>query len=203
MRAHWMLAELGLDYEFQEILPRTEGMEGEAFQSLNQRGKVPVFEDGELVIGESGAIVFYLADHYRDSRSLAPLSGTPERAVFDDLCFFALTELDAVLYIIRRHGGLPEVYGASPVAVRSAGEYFLRQVGEMDRRLDDGRPFLMGDEFSAADLLLETCLGWAQVVGLEISPLLVRYKQSISRREPYVQAFARNYPPSAAHLRGN
>lgn len=203
MRAHWMLAELGLDYEFHEILPRTEGMEGEAFKSLNHRGKIPVFEDGELVIGESGAIVFYLADHYRDRRSLAPLPGSPERAVFDDLCFFTLTELDAVLYIIRRHAGLPEVYGESPVAVRSAGEYFLRQVGEMDRRLDDGRPFLMGDEFSAADLLLETCLGWAQVVGLEISPLLGRYRQSISQRESYAQAFDRNYPPSTAHLRAN
>jgi len=198
-----MLAELGLDYEFREIIPRTDGMNESNFKSLNQRSKVPVFEDGNLVIGESGAIVFYLADRYRDRCSLAPPAGSTERAIFDDLCLFTLTELDAPLYTIRKHAGLPQIYGESPVAVKSAGEYFLRQVTEMDRRLEDGRPFLMGDNFSAADLLLETCLTWAQAVDLEISPLLSAYKKSLSQRESYSQAFARNYPPSTSNLRGN
>ena len=109
MRPHWMLAELGLDYEFREIIPRTDGMNESNFKSLNQRSKVPVFEDGNLVIGESGAIVFYLADRYRDRCSLAPPAGSTERAIFDDLCLFTLTELDAPLYTIRKHAGLPQI----------------------------------------------------------------------------------------------
>ena len=200
MRPHWMLAELGLQYETRKILPRTEGMEEPAFKALNHRGKVPVFQDGELVIGESGAIVFYLAERYRERCALAPRAGSRERAIFDDLCLYTLMELDAPLYIIRRHGGLPEVYGEAPVAVQSAGEYFLRQVAEMDRRLADGRPFLMGEEFSAADILLETCLAWAHVVDLELSPLLTGYRDSLAKREAYTRAFERNFPMIASPL---
>jgi glutathione S-transferase len=200
MRAHWMLAELRLDYESREILPRTESMEDPEFKSLNHRCKVPVLEHGDLVIGESGAIVFHLADRYRERCVLAPQAGTADRAIFDDLCLYPLMELDAPLYVIRRHGGLPDVYGESPVAVRSAGEYFLRQVSEMDRRLADGRPFLLGEDFSAADLLLVTCLGWARIVELALSPRLEEYLATLSKRDAYLEAFARNFTPEALAL---
>lgn len=202
MRPHWMLAELGLEYETREILPRTPGMEAPDFKGLNGRGKVPVLEHGDLIIGESGAIVFYLADQFRARARLSPLPGSRERAIFDDLCLFILMELDAPLYVIRRHGGLPEVYGDSPVAVRSAGEYFMRQVGEMDRRLTDGRPFLMGDDFSGADLLLATCLAWAGFVDIELSPRLDGYLALLGEREGYSRAVSRNFPPAASALPG-
>lgn len=200
MRAHWMLAELGIEYETRAILPRTEGMNDPVFKELNQRGKVPVFQQADLVIGESGAIVFYLADRYRERHLLAPERGTSERAVFDDLCLFTLMELDAPLYVIRRHGGLPDVYGESEVAVESAGKYFLRQVEVMDRRLADGRPFLLGESFSGADLLLATCLAWAQIVELTLTPRLEDFQARISTREAFKRAMAVNFPPGAARL---
>ena len=197
LRAHWMLAELGLDYETREIIPRTPSMDDPDFRALNQRSKVPVFEHGDLVIGESGAIVFHLADRYRARCALAPPPGSDERARFDDVCIFTLMELDAPLYIIRRHGGLPEVYGESPVAIQSAGEYFLRQVAEMDRRLADGRPYLFGEDFSAADLLLVTCLGWARIVGLPLSSRLEEYLAGVTNRAGYRAAFSVNFTPEA------
>ncbi len=200
LRAHWMLAELGLDYETREIIPRTPSMDDPDFCALNQRSKVPVFEHGDLVIGESGAIVFHLADRYRERCALAPSPGSDERASFDDLCIFTLMELDAPLYVIRRHGGLPEVYGESPVAIQSAGEYFLRQVAEMDRRLADGRPYLFGKNFSAADLLLVTCLGWARVVHLPLSSRLEEYLAGVTSRAGYREAFSRNFTPEAMAL---
>ena len=44
-------------------------------------------------------------------------------------CFFAMSELDAnAIYSIRRHGDLVEIYGASPIAVRAAIEYFDHQL---------------------------------------------------------------------------
>jgi len=200
MRAHWILTELNLLYETREILPRTEGMEDPEFRALNHRGKVPVLQHGDLIIGESGAIVFYLADRFRERCVLAPAAETSDRAVFDDLCFFTLMELDAPLYVIRRHAGLPDLYGESPVAVKSAGEYFLRQAGVMERRLADGRNFLMGDVFSGADLLLSTCLAWARMVHLELPPHLEAFQVRISRREAYRAASERNFPPSARAL---
>ena len=197
-----MLAELEIEYETRGILPRTEGMDDPVFKQLNQRGKVPVFQQGDMVIGESGAIVFYLADRYRDRCSLAPERGTTERAIFDDLCLFSLMELDGPLYVIRRHGGLPDVYGESEVAVRAAGEYFLRQIEVMDRRLSDGRPFLLGESFSAADLLLATCLAWGQIVKLTLTPCLEDFLARISTREPFKRAAAVNFPPAVTRLIG-
>ena len=147
IRVHWALEELGLEYETREILPRTESMRSPDFVRLSARGKVPLLEDGERVMGESGAILFHLAERYRDRIELAPESNTRARADFDDLCFFILTELDAVLYIIRRHEGLPELYGSAPVATQAARDYFLRQVGEPESRVVEGRRQLLGENF--------------------------------------------------------
>lgn len=197
MRPHWMLHELSLPYETVEVLTRSEQMQQPAFRSLNGRGKIPVLEDDGLVIGESGAILFYLADRYRERAVLAPAPATQHRARFDDLCLYTLTELDAVLYVIRRHEGLPSIYGASPTACEAARQYFLRQVAEIERRLADGRPHLLGDDFSAADILVTTCLDWARFVAVELSEPLEAYRGRIARRDAYTKAMATNFTPAA------
>jgi len=197
LRVHWMLAELELSYETREILPRTAGMQDPDFQTIAPRGKVPILEDGELVVGESGAILFHLATRDGVERQLAPSPGSAERARFDDLCFFTLTELDAPLYVIRRHAGLPEVYGESPVAVHAARDYFLRQVAEMQRQLCDGRPHLMGEAFTLADILLMSCLGWAQHIEIELPQTLDAYGRRLARRPAYQRGWSANFPPTA------
>ena len=79
MRPHWALAELGLDYETREILPRSPAMESPEFLRISRRRKVPILECGDLVIGESGAIVFHLAERHRDRLELAPTAGSDAR----------------------------------------------------------------------------------------------------------------------------
>jgi glutathione S-transferase len=66
LRPLWALAELGLDYDHRKILPRGSGMDDPQFQSLTKRRKLPFFEDDRVKIGESAAIVNYLADRYGD-----------------------------------------------------------------------------------------------------------------------------------------
>lgn len=197
MRPHWALAELGIEYETREVLPRSPAMEAPEFLRVSRRGKVPILEWGDLIMGESGAILFHLADTHREHMELAPRPGSGERAVFDDVCLFALMEMDAPLYVIRRHAGLPEVYGEAPVAVESARDYFLRQASQMENRLSDSRPYLLGDGFSAADILVSTCLAWAQFIGIELSDRLNAYQAHVTRRPAYALAATRNFPPSA------
>jgi len=197
MRPHWALAELGLDYETREILPRSPAMESPEFLRISRRRKVPILECGDLVIGESGAIVFHLAERHRDRLELAPTAGSDARAVFDDVCLFTLMELDAPLYVIRRHAGLPEIYGESPVAVQAARDYFLRQVEQVDDRLSDGRAHLLGDAFSAADILFSTCVTWASFIGIEVPERVGAYQQRVTQRPAYAQAVQRNFPPAA------
>ena len=198
-----MLCELGLEYETREIIPRTSSMDDPDFRRLGQRGKVPILEHGDVAMGESGAILLWLADRYRDRAVLAPEPGSDARAVFDDLCLFSLMELDAPLYIVRRHEGLADVYGEAPTAVASAKEYFTRQSGEMLRRLSDGRAHLMGDDFSAADILLSTCLAWAQTVDIGLPEVLTAYQTRVTAREAFGRAARTNFTPAAmAMLRG-
>ncbi len=198
IRPHWMLLELGLDYETVPLLPRSEGMNDPEFLRLDPRKKIPFFEDGDLRIGESAAIVFHLADTYRDHGVFAPEPGTPERAVFHELAFFILTELDATtLYVLRRHEGLPDEYGEAPVACDAARAYFLRQVGEIERRLADGRPHLMGDDFGAIDILLASCLAWARFSKIDLSEPLAAYQGRISARPSFAKVMTVNFPPDA------
>ncbi len=198
LRPIWLLHELDVAFELRPILTRTASMQTPEFQALSGRGKIPLLEDGDVMIGESAAIVLYLADRFRDRGVFAPEPGTPERAQHDELCWFAMTEMDAILYTIRRHEGLPEIYGASRVAVEAAREYFLRSAAEMERRLSDGRSYLQGDEFSVADLLLKTCLDWAVMVcKIELPAALGGYFGLVSARPAYTLAMKTNFPPEA------
>lgn len=203
IRVHWALCELGLAYETREIIPRTESMLDPEFRALSQRGKVPILEDGDLVMGESCAILFYLSDRYRERAVLAPEPGTAERARFDDLCLFTLSELDAPLYIVRRHEGLADIYGAAPAAVASARSYFQQQAQHVERVLEKNGPHLIGSDFSAADLMLASCLAWARLIGIELPEILSDHLARSSQRAGYAEAVARNFTPAAmAMLRG-
>lgn len=198
LRPIWLLLELGIEFELKPILTRSEGMQNPEFRALSKRGKIPLLEDGNLMIGESAAIVLYLADRYRAQGVFAPEPGTIERVRHDELCWFTMTEMDAILYTIRRHGGLPEIYGASETAVSAAREYFVRSAGEMERRLEDGRPYLLGSDFTVADLLFKTCLDWAVMVcKIELPTALRDYFGAISARPAYTKAMSMNFPPEA------
>ena len=193
-----MLVELGLDYEQKEIITRTASMESPEFQAVSPRTKIPILEDGEVCIGESAAICLYLADRYRGHGVFAPEPGTSERAQHDELCWFTMTEIDAVLYTIRRHEGLPEIYGASDIAVEAARAYFLRSAAELERRLADGRSHLLGEDFTVADMLAKSCLDWAALVcRIEIPSILATYGGRISERPAFQEAMKRNFTPAA------
>ena len=200
IRVHWALCELGLEYETREIIPRTESMMDPGFLAISQRGKVPILEDGDLVMGESCAILFHLADRYREHAVLAPEPGSVERARFDDLCLFTLSELDGPLYIVRRHEGLAEIYGAAPTAVASARSYFQQQAQHLERVLEKNGPYLIGARFSGADLMLASCLAWARLVGIALSEVLSDHLARASERDAYRKAVALNFPPAAMEM---
>jgi len=70
-RVAWLLEELEMDYEL-EILPFTkEGLKSPEHRARHALGRVPVIEDGEVSIFESGAIIQYILDKY-DHKGLKP-----------------------------------------------------------------------------------------------------------------------------------
>ena len=136
--------------------PRSGETQTVEFTKLNPRQKIPVLQDGDFTLAESAAIVTYLADTYGTSQHLAPQPQCKrERALYYQWCFFIMTELDAhTLYIIRKHADLKEIYGEAPNALRAAREGFLKQVGVAAQTLSSHGPFILGEAFTGADILL-------------------------------------------------
>jgi glutathione S-transferase len=197
VRAHWALAELGLDYTSRPIQARTGETKTAEYTALTARQKIPLLQDGDLTITESAAIVTYLSDAYGSAQTTLLPSGTKERARCLEWCFLVISELDAAsLYVIRRHRHLPEIYGAAPEVCEQAAAYFGQQMRSVERQLAEGHPYLLGDRLTAADIILSTCLSWAVGYGVPIDPRAAAYNARVMERAAYRQASIRNAPPS-------
>ena len=193
MRVHWLLHELGLDYETRLIGSRTGATQTRDFLSLNPKGKIPVLKDGALALTESVAIVTYLGDTYGPSSGLVPPPYTLDRAKYNEWASFIQMELDAhTLYVIRKHRDLANEYGAAPAAVDTAIAGFHRQIHVAQQHLSE-RKHLLGDKFSAADPLLTTCLDWAVAYGIELAESLMGYRGRMRERPAYRTAAQLNF----------
>ncbi len=195
IRAHWALIELGLDYECRRIRPRTAGMDDPAFRRLSPVGKVPLLQDGELLLAESPAIVTYLGETYPGPDGpLVPAAGR-ERALYLQWLSQIAMELDATaLYVLRRHVELSAIYGEAPQAVAAARDYFVRMAGNLPPVLADGRPFLLGERFSGVDILLTTVCTMADRFGAPLPEALAAYRDRLTARPAYRAALAVNTP---------
>lgn len=195
IRAHWALHELGLAYRCEPILPRSGQTKTERYTAVNPRQKVPALVDGDFTITESAAIITYLSTTYGTPDNILVPAAPRERARYDEWAYFIMAELDATsLYVVRRHLGLPGIYGEAPLAVTAALAYFQRQIGSVARTLDDGRPWLMGDRFTGADMLLTTCLTWATRLEQPLAESLLLFRDRATARPAYIAASAANEP---------
>jgi glutathione S-transferase len=197
IRAHWALHELGLDFEIRPIQPRTGETQTPEFTALSARQKIPLLQDNDLVLTESAAIVAYLSDAYGQSHNRLLPADVKERAQCLEWCFFVISELDATsLYVMRRHGDLRHIYGEAPTANEAASVYFQQQMRSVERVLENGTHYILGDRFTAADLLLATCVTWAVRYGVPVSEAVIAYNDRVTAREAYARAVATNAPPS-------
>lgn len=197
LRVHWALHELGLPYAVRPIQSRSGETLTAEFTALNRRQKIPVLQDGDLTLTESAAIIAYLADRYEPADVQLLPAGGIDRARCLEWCFFALSELDATtLYVLRRHEGLPEIYGDAPAANEAARRYFQKQMVSVEQALADGREFLVGGRFSIADIMLCSCLTWALGYRLPLADSAVAYNKRVTARAAYSAAAKMNAAPS-------
>jgi glutathione S-transferase len=194
MRAHWMLLELGLEYQFNPIQSRSGETLTDEFMRLNPRHKIPVLRHGQFVLTESAAIIQYLSESFADSEKLYVPEDARSRATLNEWCYFIVSELDAAsLYVMRRHDGLKHVYGEAPGAVEAARKYFLHNLEAMASRVANGGPYLFGARFSAADILLMTCLDWAMSSQIALPGPFLNYRQRVRQRPAYRAALERKF----------
>jgi glutathione S-transferase len=198
IRPHWALHELDLDFEIRPIQPRTGETQTAEFTVLSARQKIPLLQDNGIILTESAAIITYLSDAYGQSHNRLLPTDVRERAKCLEWCFFVISELDATsLYVMRRHGDLRHIYGEAPLANEAAAAYFQKQMRSVERALEDAPHYILGERFTAADILLSTCITWAVRYGVPVADTVIAYNDRVTSRGAYAQALKTNAPPSS------
>lgn len=173
-RVRWLLEELGVPYELQRVTLYSPETAAPAYRALHPLGKVPALTIDDATMIESGAMLVYLADRFAD-RGLAPALDAPQRPAYLQWIFFAATQLEPPLDLIFK---TPD----ADVKAKQAIE-FHAAAKVLDAALADGRTFLLGDTFTAADIAVGSVLGWARAMGLLADhPLLVEYGRKVGGR---------------------
>jgi glutathione S-transferase len=190
-----MLTELGVPYLSHRIQSRTGETLDPAYLKLNPRHKIPTLQHGALTLTESAAIIHYLAETIDPPDHLFVPADAGQRARVNEWCYFIMNELDGhALYLIRRHVGLKHIYGEAPEAVESARIYFREQIEPLTPRFEELPAYLFGQRLSVADMLLTTCLEWADSAGIAVPQAVAAYRDRVAARPAYGEAKRRNDP---------
>ena len=150
-RVVWLLEELGLDYDV-NILPFTkEGLKSPEHRSRHALGRVPVLEDGDISIFESGAIIQYILERHKDG-GLKPSTDSEEFPYY--LQWFHYCEgmvMPPMNQIVVQTVLLPP--DRRDEAVLNQATNLLSKALKPVNEFLDGKNYLIGD-FSAADCML-------------------------------------------------
>jgi glutathione S-transferase len=184
---YWMLEELGVPFQVETVDIRKGQQKSPAYLKLNPSGKVPTLTDGKVVVSEAPAICIYLADRYSYGR-LAPKLEAPTRGPYLQWMVYATAVLEPAR--VLQGAAVPAAPGAW-----GAGWQPLPQVLEVLQTTLKGRNYLLGERFSAADVMLGATLSMG-LLSKEIPalPILVDYNERLARRPAYNRAADATWP---------
>src|SRR5262249_51593798 len=150
VRVRWLFEELGLAHELRRVafVPPSGGF----FSQTTPLGKFPVLEDGDVVVGESGAILEYVLERYGAGR-LAPPPSSPASGRSLHWLHFAEGTLSVPLSTILWHTFYKGDAPALPTVMADARERAHTTLAVVERALD-GREYLADPGFTAADIMV-------------------------------------------------
>lgn len=181
-RVVWALEEMGLPYEHEVARPHSEGM-----YAVNPLGQAPALRDDDAVLTDSLAILHYLADR---SEMLTFPPGTLERAKMDARINFVLTEMEAPIWLMARHGFVLPKEQRAPGMRAVAEADFARAEAKFETLLG-GSPFLCGDTFTLADIFAGDMARWARQAKIELtSAVLADYSARLAARPAWAHTEA-------------
>lgn len=165
-RTLWLAHELGLDYE--NIPVNTSGESREAsFLAINPNGHIPAIDDDGFILWESMAIDLYLAKKH-GLGTLYPTTLQGEALAWQ-WSFWGITEVERpVLTAMFNRALLPE--DKRDAAAADAAEKEMQSpLGVLDGALPK-RPYLIGNDFTVADLNVAAILAWARPARIDMTP---------------------------------
>lgn len=177
--ARWALEETGEPYEAR-VLDYGPEMKAPAFTGLNPMGKIPVLDHNGTIVTETAAICAYLADAFPKTK-LAPPVDSPLRGPYYRWLFFAAGPLEAATTDKSLGMDIPQ----EKCAFVGYGNFPL--VLDVIEKAITTTPYLLGEDFTAADLYLSSHIGFGLRFG------------SIEPRPAFQDYIARTMSRPAAH----
>lgn len=187
VRVAWLLEELGLDYELNKMQFHPKDLKSDEHRARHPLGRIPVLEDGDILLWESGAIIDYILERHKN--------GGLKPAVDDDrfpkyLQWFHYTEgmVMPPINTIIVHTMLLPPERRDATALAQAQKLLTRSLQPIDDDLGD-KEYLIGD-FSAAD----TMLGHACVMSSRLGcmtddmTVLAGYVERLQARPAWIKA---------------
>ena len=189
-RTLWLLEELGLDYELNRMEFNPKDLKSDEHRARHPLGRVPVLEDGDVSIYESGAIAEYLLDCHKNG-GLKPATDDPRYPEYLQWFHYCEGMVMPPINTIVVHTLLlpPERQDA---IVREQAQRLLGKAWVPVESAIEGREYLIGD-FSAAD----TMLGHACIMSKRLGtvnegnyPNLSAYAERLKARPACAKAFS-------------
>ena len=196
-RIVWLCEELGLEYDLKLYNRREDNrLAPDAYKALHPMGIATVISDGDLVLGESGAICEYIDRKYGGSR----LSPGPDHADFAGHLFWfhfsnATFMTNGMMALAAQAAGATEL--PAFVAERGARGWQLAEA-----RLGEAE-FFGGSQLTTADIMMGFNLTTSRAFGgasLAPFPNIAAYLQRIGQRPAYQRAMAKAEPGMAPML---
>ncbi len=189
VRPRWLLEELGVPYELVTLDFAKSEHKQSHYMQVHPHGAVPALDDGEVTIFESAAICMHLADKFPD-KHLAPPVGSAARALYYQWMVYSMATLEPpVLQVFLHTVMLPEDKRSARAA--DEGRQKFGEVALVLSQALAGRPYILGEQFSAADVMLGSTLGWAHAMGLLNGHAeLEAYVRRLTERPAYKRAQA-------------
>jgi len=161
VRVRWLLEELELPYELQRVtFKRTAG---QFFIQDTPTGKLPTLVDGDVVMAESGAIVQYILGRYGAGR-LAPAQDSADWPAFLQWLHYAESTAFPPLGILVWLTLYRQDAAQHPALVDDARQRIATTLTRVEQALA-GRSYLVGETFSAADIMMGFTLVAAAALG--------------------------------------
>jgi glutathione S-transferase len=191
-RIVWLCEELGIPYEL-KCYARAPLLAPPDYKALHPIGTAPVITDGELVLGESGAIVDYILARYGNGR-LALTKDHPDFAQYLYWLHFANGTLQASMgrCMILNRLKLPAdnpVLLAAAARLKLAFDHVEARTGKAE--------YFSGAEFTAADIMMGfslTTMRYFLPYDFAPYPGLRGYLQRIGSRPGYQRAMQKGDP---------
>jgi glutathione S-transferase len=175
-RTLWLCRELGLQYEQVQVSFADPASKTPEFLAVNPSGKIPAIDDDGFHLAESMAINLYLAKKHGSALLPKTLQGEAQVLQWS---FWVMTEVEKPLLTVMLQRMKPPADPAAakyfrdrnplnPEAERAAVEALEKPLAYMNGKLA-GREYLLGNEFTLADLNVASVMGWVFTAKLDLT----------------------------------